>query len=366
MIGAVSLGVFKRNASSWQQTEPTQGKVVKEFALNDVAQIEIKSSQSDLNLVKKDGRWCVKERDNYPASFEQVSDLVRKLWELKPVQVIKAGPSQLGRLNLVEPGPDAKSAGTLVDLKDGNGVRIRAVLLGKKYMRQFAGMDEEGGYPAGRYVMALDSDRQPILVGDALAPADAPLAQWLDHDFFKIEHIKSIAVTGTSAETSWKLTRDSETANWSLIDAKPGEELDQAKVPTFASQLAFPTFVDVESGSRPLGTPTSINVETFDGFAYSLKLGSSPSGDNVPMKIAVSANLPKDRTPGKEEKPEDKKRLDTQFAEKNKEQQAKLEKEKQLEPRTYLVAKGAVDSLLKQRSELMAEKKPSPSPTPTK
>ena len=357
VIGAVSLGVFKRNASSWQQTNSAQGKVLNDFALNEVAQIEIKSAQSDLNLIKKDNRWCVKERANYPASFEQVSDLVRKLWELKAVQTVDVGPSQLGRLNLLEPGPDAKSAGTVVDLKDTNGVRIRALLVGKKYLRETPGMDEGQGYPAGRYVMALGPERQPVLVGDALTQTESSAAQWLDHDFFKVEHIKSVAVTGTSAETSWKLSRETETSDWKLADLKSGEELDQGKVPVFASQLAFPAFADVQTQDQPLDNPTSVEVETFNGFTYSLKFGSSSIGDNLPMKIAISANLATERPAGKDEKPEEKKRLDEQFAANAKELQSKLEKEKQLEPRTFLVAKGGFESFFKKRSELMAEKK---------
>lgn len=369
VIGGVSLGVFKKNASSWQQGSSTPAKVLKEFAINSVAQIEIKTTQADLHLVKKEGHWVVKERGDFPASFERVRDFVRKLWELKPVQSVKVGPSQLGRLELVEPAPNAKSAGTVVDLMDEKGARIRAVLLGKQCLREGGGMQGMGGmdgYPAGRYVMALDSESEPFLVGDALSQADASAPQWLDREFFKIERIKSVAITGTSPEVSWSLVRETETDNWKLADAKSGEELDQAKVPIFASQLGFPSFVDVVMEKNPEGleNATAISVETFDGFRYCLTLGSAQSPENYLLTVAVSANLPKERTPGKDEKPEDKKRLDTQFADKNKALLAKLDKEIKLQGEVFLVSKGAFDSLLKKRSELLAEKESAPSPSP--
>ena len=53
----------------------------------------IKESGTELNLAKKDDVWTVKERADYPADFDKVSALIRKLWELKPVQDVKVGPS---------------------------------------------------------------------------------------------------------------------------------------------------------------------------------------------------------------------------------------------------------------------------------
>ena len=51
-----------------------------------------------LNLAKTDGVWKVKERADYPANFELISDLITKVWELPAVQDVKVGPSQFGRL----------------------------------------------------------------------------------------------------------------------------------------------------------------------------------------------------------------------------------------------------------------------------
>ena len=73
--------------------------------------------------------------------------------------------------------------------------------------------------------------------------------------------------------------------------------------------------------------------------------------------MAVNANLPKERVAGKDEKPEDKAKLDKEFADKNKQLEEKLKKEKQFEKWTYLVAKWPFDPLLKNRAELMVEKK---------
>ena len=101
---------------------------------------------------------------------------------------------------------------------------------------------------------------------------------------------------------------------------------------------------------------TVATLETFDNFSYTLKLGGNGEGDRH-VQVAVSANLPKDRAPGKDEKPEDKTKLDKEFAEKNKKLEDKLKAEKVFEKWTYTIAKYTVDQLLKERRELLAEKK---------
>ena len=74
----------------------------------------------------------------------------------------------------------------------------------------------------------------------------------------------------------------------------------------------------------------------------------------------MTAQIPKERTPGKDEKPEDKARLDKEFKEKQKKLEEKLAQEKAYEKWVYLVSNWTVDSLLKERAQLLVEKKEEP------
>ena len=78
VLAAIGWILFHRGARSWE-SQPTSGdaKVV-EFPLNDVAHIALKDGTSELNLVRKEDAWVVRERADYPANFEQVSRLLRK------------------------------------------------------------------------------------------------------------------------------------------------------------------------------------------------------------------------------------------------------------------------------------------------
>src|ERR1041385_3491086 len=165
-LGGIALFLNQRNSASWSSTATTSTGKVLDFQLNDVSQVTVKEGSGELNLVKKDDIWRVKERADYPAAFDKVSSLLRKLWELRPVQDVKIGPSQLGRLQLTGPSQGSTS-GTLVDLKGGGDKRLAALLVGKKYVKNSdQPASEGGGIPAGRYVMATDGSNRVFLVSD--------------------------------------------------------------------------------------------------------------------------------------------------------------------------------------------------------
>jgi hypothetical protein len=367
VLGGVALFLNHRKSATWSESSTTTGGKVLDFPLNDVTQITIKEAGTELNLVKKDDVWKVKERADYPADFDKVSALIRKLWELKPVQDVKIGPSQLARLQLTEPAPGANN-GTLLDLKGAGDKRIAALLLGKKYMRDQDQPGAEGGsFPAGRYVMGQDGSNRVYLISDTFEEIQMKPEQWLSHDFIKIANPKSIVFTGTTPAMNWTLVREGATSLWQLANPKPGEELDNAKAAGVASVFVYGSFADVLApeaavAETGLDKPSTVQIETFDNIVHELKIGKL-MGENYPVLVSVKGEPPKERTPAADEKPEDKARLDQEFQTKQKQLTDKLAAEQRLQARPYLVAKSTLDPMLKDRATLMAEKKPSPSPT---
>ncbi len=215
--------------------------------------------------------------------------------------------------------------------------------------------------------MAQDGSHRVFLISETLDEAQTKPEQWLSHDFVKIENPKMIAVAGSAPGVNWTLTRESATTPWKLADAKAGEDLDAAKVAGLPN--LFVAFVDVLAPDAPvaetgLDKPSSARIETTDNFVYEFRIGKL-MGENYPVLVSVKADLAKERTPGAEEKPEDKAKLDEKFQERQKQLAEKLEKEQKLAARPYLIAKATIEQLLKERSALLAENKTSPSPSPT-
>jgi len=289
------------------------------------------------------------------------------MWDLKVVHAEQIGPSQFSRFELIEPVQGTNS-GTLVEFKDKSDKTIQAVLLGKKHMRKsgnaspFGGSD---GWPDGRYILVLNGPKDVAVVSDALSEVETKPDRWLNKDFFKVEKLKGIALTHTNATNSWKLTREIENGAMTLADAKPGEQLDTGKSAPAGNALSFPSFVDVAPpDAKPDETgmdhPIVAKLETFEGFAYTVRIGKKTGDENYYLDMKVALDIPKERTPGKDEKPEDKEKLDKEFKEKTAKLEEKLKQEKALEKWTFLVSKWTVDPLLKERKDLLMEKKEEP------
>jgi hypothetical protein len=246
------------------------------------------------------------------------------------------------------------------------------MLLGKTHMRKTEGrpspmgdMGDNEGFPDGRYVMVGTGTKTLSVISDPMSNMETKPDQWLNKDFFKVEKIRSIAVTYPVATNSWKVTRDTDSSNdWKLSDAKPGEQLDSSKTSSFSYALNSPTFNDVlPADTKPeqdgLDKPTVVTLQTFDDFTYTLKVGQK-TNDAFPVALTVTAQIPKARTAPKDEKPEDKTKLDKEFKDKQQKLEEKLAQDKAYEKRVYLVTSWTVDPVLKERSQLMAEKKEEP------
>ena len=364
VLGAWGVNRLRKQTSSWSGGGAGVGqKLLGEFAVNDVAQISIAQGVNQVTLIKTNDLWRVAQRGDYPANFSEISSLLLKLKDLKVVQIEKIGASQLPRLELAASGTNSP---TIVEFRDGGGKAIKTLTLGKKHMKsggQSSPADEfggGGGWPDGRYVQVSGAADQVALISDALTDVEPDAGHWLNKDFFKIEKAKAIAVTFPEATNSWKLVRETEGGELKFGEAKAGEALDSSKASGVGNPFSSPTFNDVAVGTAPgqtgLDKPTMVSIETFDGFDYTIKIGAK-TNDNYFVTMSVTATLPKERASGKDEKPEDKTRLDKEFADKQKKLEEKLAAEKTFEPWTFQVAGWTVDSVLKERSQLLVEKK---------
>ncbi len=369
VIGGAGFLLFKKQAADWKGGTASGQKLLPDLPINDVARVVIKQGTNELNLAKKDDLWRVRERADYPANYSQISEFLIKAGDLKVVQTEAVGASQLGRLELLPPGPATNTA-TLVEFCDKSDKVVKGLLLGKKQMKEAPQRSEMdfggGGWAVGRFVMVAGTSGSAAVISDALENIAPKADQWLSKDFFKVEKPKSVTVTYAEATNSWSLSREAETNDWKLADAKPEEKLDNSKASSATGGLGYPSFNDVLPASTApasvgLDKPTVANIQTFEGFTYTLKIGEK-TNDNYHVTLAVSADFPKERTPGKDEKPEDKTKLDKEFKEKTDKLAEKLAAEKKLEGWVYTVSSWTFDSLLKKRHELMVEKKEEPKP----
>jgi hypothetical protein len=358
VIGGAGLIIHQRNRESWQSGDAGIGqKLLPNLAINHVAQIRVQAGTNVLELAKHNDVWQVAQRDNYPADFSKISSLLLKLADLKIVQSEQIGPSQLGRFELLPPGAGTNGA-TLVEFKDESGKTQDTLLLGKPHLQkapansQFGGMGGDS-WPDGRYVMTKTNSENVAVISDPLDDLQPQPASWLDKTFLSVEKPSAISVQFPEATNDWELTRASETNDWQLADAKPAEKLDSSKLYSVTSPFSSVNFSDVEPLTQAAATNTTVlTVKTFDGFTYVASIGPE-QGSDYPVTFKISANLPTVRVAGKDEKPDEKTKLDQAFAAEKTKLTDKLAKETPLTHWTYLLPSYSLDELLKKRADLL-------------
>ncbi|HET7623862.1 MAG TPA: DUF4340 domain-containing protein [Verrucomicrobiae bacterium] len=360
ILGGAGLAIYhKQNAAQSAGNSDLGKKVLPNFPINDVSEISIQHDTNVVHLARKNDLWRVAERHDYPANFSQISGFLIKARDLKAVQTEEVGASQLPRLQLAT-GHGTNSP-TEVKFTGANDKAIATLLLGKMHMNTRGAGGDGPGWPDGRYVKSAAAPDVSV-ISETFENIEPKPEQWLDKDFIKVEKARSIEVNFPVETNSWKLTRESESGTWKLADAKGDEKLDSSKISGLSNPLSSPTFNDVAFGDQleKHGTnqPTVIKIETFDGFNYTVNVGSKTNED-YPITVAVIADLQKERTPGKDEKPEDKAKLDKEFQAQQQKLADKLKQEQGFQNWTYLVSSWTMDPLLKERSQLLEEKKES-------
>ena len=358
VLGGVGLYLQRQQSASFNRAEKTpEGRLLGDFPVNDVTQVTLRQNTNHVTLVKGDV-WTVQERHDYPANAGQIIEFVRKLWDLRAAQSQKIGESQLGGLELLDADKGGTNSATVVDLKAKDGGLIRSVRLGKQSMRTGA-ESMGGGYPNGRWIYLPDKPGTAYLVSETFSGSEAKPEQWLKKELVRVEKPKSVEVVFPAATNSWKLTRETESSEWKLADAKPDEQLDAAKGSGISYAFSSPSFSDVLSGDAlsvgGTNQPVTINITTFDNFDYLIRVGAK-TNENYLLTVKVAAELPKERTPGKDEKPEEKAKLDQEFKDRQQKLEEKLKQEQSCQNWTYLVSTWTVDPLLKERSQLLADK----------
>ena len=347
---AGGAGVMWSERTSWKVEDTRIGqKLFPALTISDVAQIRIQEPSKTLTLAKGSHGWTVIERGDFAADQERIVQLLIKVAGLKIVQHEPLPDSQRARLQLVEPrGKDDANAGTLLELKDSTGKSLARVLLGKKVLKSTEVASAAGaaaGLASGRYVAAAGDPANVSAVSEPLAEAEAKADGWLVRDLVRVDRLKSITATGPDGRQRFALARDNDSAPWKL--AGGGDKPDSGKLQDVAA----------DAKNAGLDHQVTVRAQTFDGLTYTIRVGDKAGDDRYHVGISVSGELLKQRVPDKGESATDREKKDKEFAERLNKLEEKLAREKQLDRWTYLVSKSSVEALLRDRAQLMPDKK---------
>ena len=355
LAGLAGIYFQVAQSSKWSDSK-TDRTIFQNLPVNDISQIQIRSGPASVTLEKKQDEWRVAERDDYPADFAKIRNLIKMLWELKAGQEMQVGPSQLGRLKVTAPGQGTES-GIEIDLKGEKESQIASLIIGKSADQSNAAA---AAATTGRFVYNPAVKDRVYLVSESFSSVDpVSVGSWLDKTFITPGELKEVDQAAWSNNPGWKVTRTDAKGEWQLEGPQSGETLDKSFAQGLSSFAL--SFVDVRPPSvspdeTGLKDPFKVSIKTFDGFTYDFLLGRDGPDKTRYLQVNVSADLPAARLSDPNENADDKKKKDQEFDQKNASLKERLEKW------VYLVPDWHLEQLLKRRNEIVSKASPSPRP----
>jgi hypothetical protein len=294
----------------------------KDLQVADIAAIKIQEPKATLTLQRKDERWVLAERADFPAELARVREFVLKVIGLKVGQSEPLGEKDRARLNL-------DASGTRIEFNDAQGKTIGALLVGRKYFKREV-ENPDRAIPDGRFVALPNETGTAYLVGDPLTQATTRTSEWIDRTSFHVDKVRTLEVRYPGGG-GYRNERPANNAEWKLAGANPGEKLDISRANAASYTLSLLELADVAPGDASdtgLDQPTLINATTLDGAAYAIKVGKL-AGENHYVSFSATGLKP-----------------DAKDA----------ERVKLLSQHVLLIPKSKLEDTLKKRSELLERK----------
>ena len=398
--GAAYFMKGKRNNAADRNGEIVGTPLVKGFSIDELGAFSVTDSKNTVTIERKDGKWIVPARENFPANAKAVFDLTDNVTMMTISSATAVDESDYGRIQVKEPaqGLDEKEAGKAVSLKSTSGSEIATFVLGKTGGKKddaggMMGMTMDmGGGPKPQWVR-LKGAQEVYEVKAGLVTINGDPKTWLDKEnFLKIEKLKSVSVTGADPAETYKVFRETEGGELKLDAPQAGEDFDgpgkAAGVGTFMSYGQFEdiaTAADKDKTGLDKPARTAV-VETFDGFTFTVKVGNkvapapgaapaTPDGGGAPESFYMSFTAdgkfqetrtapPADKDGKPAETDEQKKAAEEAFAKNLQEQKDKLAKFQALKDRVFVVSKYNLEAVMRKRGELMKEKAADTAATP--
>ena len=331
VLGGGALLYQYQESSRRPENVGTLGQnLFKDLKAAEIAQIRIVEPKSTLTVRRKDERWTIAERADFPADVAKVREFVLQALSLKVGQSEPIGEKDRARLNLDD-------SGTQVEFASADGKALGKLIVGKKYFKREVDNPEKARAD-GRFVALPGQTGTVYLVSDPLAQATTRTAEWIDRTSFQVEKVKTLEVRFPD-NAGWRIERDGDTAEWRLAGLKPGEKLDVTKANAASYSLSLLELADVAPKDAKLEEPVQIEATTLDGLSYAIRVGK-PQGDNYPVTFTSSGE------PRKDEKD----------AERLKKLGERLPHEKQLSEYVLLIPKAKLEDTLKRRPDLLEKK----------
>lgn len=270
---AVGAAVFveTRDANRSATLEQQGQRLLPDLAkrLNDVAEVQLRSGEHTVTLLRRDNRWLIAERNNFPADPSKVRALLLGTADLTIIEPKTSNAELLAQLGLEDPAASGAQS-TLVTLKDGQGSALAAVVFGKD--RPGKGSLER----TERYARRAESNQAWLVEGRVSLDKRPP--DWMSKTLTNLDNqrVKQVKIEHADGKDVLLLAKQSaDSADFQIIEPKPDKPVKAPfEINGVANTFAHLSFEDVKPmaevdfAKEPLYVAT---LETFDGLILTLR-----------------------------------------------------------------------------------------------
>jgi hypothetical protein len=231
--------------------------------LKDARRVEITTKGNMTVIALKNGVWGVDDRGGYPVQETKLRGLLTGLTELRLAEPRTSDPAEYARIGLEDPTKDTKGTASLLQVLDGDGKPIVALIVGHRRTRT------QGGVPEEVYVRRPDDTQSWLAEGSVQADSDPQV--WLDRNIINIAQSLITKIVSTKNGATIELARDGD----KLKVTQPADppKLEDYKVEDVGRALENLTFQDVRPINEPYGDKAGAAVfSTSDGLDITVTL----------------------------------------------------------------------------------------------
>ncbi|MFQ5995225.1 MAG: DUF4340 domain-containing protein [Acidiferrobacterales bacterium] len=326
--------------------------------INDTVEVVGASKGNTFTLTRRDGRWVVKERSDYPADADRVQELLVGTAQLRRVEPKTRKPDLYAKLG-VEDIDHEKSTSVKIALKNAAGATLAELIVGQSRWSK--------GDPSQReYYVRLPQDPQAWLVEGQIPEEKSP-SKWLDDEVLGLDsaRVREVSVTHADGHTVVVRRSDPKEDDFELVGLPKGAEVESVyKINSIGNTLTNLTLDDVKPAaavSFEKRSGLSVVLKTFDGLAVTMQ--TTKDDDRTLARFSAAFDPPL-----MHKKVSDKPQAKTEASSSNNEGKLKTadavkQEIKKLNNRwegwAYIVPKYRVDDLAKRKSELIKVSKKS-------
>lgn len=227
--------------------------------VNDVAQIEVLSSEKKVTIKRIENQWRVSEKHGYLADITLVKQTILGIANLELVEAKTKKTQNYGKLGVEDPSATGTTS-KLVTLKDNQGKTLAAVIFGKQ---------APAAHKGSRYVRKAGDEQSWLAKGDFEIETDA--TTWLKTDLIdvKAKQIRSITITQANGDKLTITKNKPDDKKHTVLSIPDGREIkSQGAINNIAKVLEGLTMTDVQPlDSVTFDAKQTVHAEfqTYDG-----------------------------------------------------------------------------------------------------